>query len=343
MSKILKSRPTQKQIAEKLGLSAATVSLALRDNPVVAKSTRELVQQAMRDTGYVRNLAAASLRTGRSNIVGVSLPNVACDVYGDLLMAVERAFEETGTVIVINNHEGDVEKVDRFISTLATYGADALLIAPPCSTPETVLKRAGDHGMPILYLGTVPVGGDAEAESIGMDDHAAGVMAARHLIDRGYERLYIVGGREGDAATEARVVGFREALAEADMPWDDTLRVPCAADAEDASGAWRAVLERTPAPTGIVCANDLTARGACRVLREYGMQPGADIGLIGIGSERGREFSVPLLTMVCADTSVMGRLGATAILSRLENPEAEARRVLLEPVLLPGETTMRRH
>lgn len=332
MGKILRTRPTQKQIAEKLGLSAATVSLALRDNPVVAKATRDLVQQAMQEAGYVRNIAAASLRTGRSNIIGVSLDTVTHGFFADMLVAIERALEPSGAVILINNHEGDVEKLDRFISTLATYGADALMVSPPPETTVPAMERAEKHGMPVLYLGQ-QVEGAGAADLVAMDDYAAGRMAADHLLAMGYGRLCLVGA----SCTKARVAGFRAALEQAGVSWEQALWVPC----DDPVVGLNAVLAREgdERPTGIICADDLTSRAACATLRAAGIEPGAEIGLAGIGSERGREFTVPLLTMVCGDTQALGRLGAETILSRLENPDAPPCRIILDPKLMPGETS----
>lgn len=335
MTKIMKNRPTQKQIAEQLGLSAATVSLALRDNPVVAKSTRELVHQAMRDTGYVRNLAAASLRTGRSNIVGVSVQSVAHSAFGDLLVAIERAFEDSGTVILINNHDDDVEKLDRFISTLATYGADALLVAPPSDTPLSVMERVGKHGMQVLYLGS-DVEEDAESDLVGLDNIAAGAMAARHLIEAGFDRLCLVGGRVDSSISRARMEGVKGALAEAGMSWSDDLWIPCAADVGEAVAALQSALARDPAPTGIVCAGDTVLRVADGVVQDSGRIAGGDIGLVGLGTERGAEVSRSSLAMVCGDTRMIGRLGAETILARLETPDMEPRRVILDPKLVPG-------
>jgi len=334
----MKNRPTQKQIAEKLGLSAATVSLALRDNPVVAKATRELVQQAMRDTGYVRNLAAASLRTGRSNIVGVSFHTVAHSFFGDMLVAVQRVFDTSGTVILINNHEGDVEKLDRFISTLATYGADALLVAPPPGTPMSVMERVGKHGMQVTYLG-YHVEEDDDTDMVVVDERMAGELAARHLIDAGYERLCIIGGQADGSVSRARVAGFRSVLEERGMAWRDDLWTPCHLSLEGAVDALNAALDRDPAPTGIVCSGNTVSRVAITVLHDRALSPGRDVGLVGIGSERGAESSVSTMTMVCGDMNNIGRLGAETLLARLADPDMERCRLVIEPTLIMGRTS----
>ncbi len=340
MMKTMKSRPTQKQIADKLGLSAATVSLALRDNPVVAKSTRDLVQQAMRETGYVRNLAAASLRTGRSNIVGVSFHTVAHSYYGELLVSIERAFADTGTVILVNNHEEDIDKLDRFISTLATYGADALLVAPPPGTPLSVMERVGQHGMPVLYMGR-HVEGDESADLVGMDERMAGEMAARHLIEAGYDRLCMVGGQEGNSISLARVAGFRAALEAAGLEWSEDCWIPSSTRRLEAVEALKSALARDPAPHGIVCSGNSVASVTCGLVKEAGLQPGRDVGLVGIGSERIAEATSPRMTMVCEDIDTLGQLGAETILGRLQDPEKKTSRIVLDPRLVVGETSRR--
>ncbi len=338
MTKTIKTRPTQKQIAEKLGLSAATVSLALRDNPVVAKSTRELVQQAMRETGYVRNLAAASLRTGRSNIVGVSFHTLSRNPFGELLCAIERAFEESGTVILINSHEGDANKLDRFISTLATYGADALLVAPPVDTPLSVMERVGHHGMPVLYLGHDVIE-DAMSDRIAMDERAAGEMAAQHLLDAGYDRLCFVGGKDPTAIGEERLKGFRSALEIAGIKWSDAFHMPSAVDSVLESVT--ELLESNGAPTGLVCDGYDTGLSAMEALLNLAKVPGADIGLVGIGSGLASRITVPRMTMVGQDTEAMGKLGAKTLLARLENPDAAVCQIVLAPKLVIGGTSTR--
>jgi len=340
MTKIMKPRPTQKQIAEKLGLSAATVSLALRDNPVVAKSTRDLVQQAMRDTGYVRNLAAASLRTGRSNIVGVSFESIAHNSFGALLRSIERAFEQSGAVILINSHEGDPDKLDRFISTLATYGADALLVAPPADTPLSMMERVGHHGMPVLYLGPDVVE-DRSSDRVGMDEEAAGRMAAQHLLDSGYERPCFIGEIGNSATAKARLKGFRSVLKKAGIKWNDDCLASCRATVDDATDAVKVLLDGVSAPVGLVCNGDEIGVGAMKALLDLGRKPGADIGLVAIGSERTASMCVLRMTIVCEDTEAMGKLGAETMLARLEDDEAEVRQIVLEPKLIVGGTSTR--
>ncbi len=337
MKKLPRARPTQKQIAEKLGLSAATISLALRDNPVVAKATRELVQQAMRDTGYVRNLAAASLRTGRSNIVGVSFPDIAHGYFGEMLIAIERTFAASGTVVLINNHGEDVASLERFTGTLATYGADALIVAPPPNTPLSLMEAVRKHGMQTLYFRRF-LPDDNSADYVGIDHTKAVDMAVDHLRDSGYENLFLVGGEPGTSVSDERVEGFRNALKRAGIGWQDDRWLNCPANGEDARDALKALLQRFSTPVGLVCYNDLVGAGAISATRSAGLEVGRDVGIVAISGTRGSVMTSPSLTMVAVEAADIGETAANTLLERLADTAPEAKCIVLEPKLVIGES-----
>ena len=337
MEKIVSPRPTQKQIAEKLGLSAATVSLALRDNPVVAKATRDLVQQAMRDVGYVRNLAAASLRTGRSNIVGVSIHNIAHSYFGEMLIAIERAFAASGTVILINNHDEDVGKLERFIGTLATYGADALLVAPPPETPVSLMDTVRKHGMHPMYFRRY-LEDDDTSDYVGIDNEKAVTLAVQHLVRNGYNHIHLVGGEPGTSVARERVDGFRTALKGAGIEWNDELWHDSPANGEGGRAAMEKLFKRNKKPFGVICYNDLVGAGAISAAHAAGRAIGRDVGIISIGGTGATRMTSPPLTTVDVDTMEVGKLAAETLLQRLSDPESAPKRIALEPRLLLGES-----
>ena len=144
-------RPTQREIARRLGLSPATVSLALRDSPMIAEATRELVRQAVAEAGYVPNVAASALRTGRTRIVGVSFHNIAHQFFAEMLIAVEERLGAAGVVLFLNNHGEDLGNFRRFVESLAAYGADGLLVSPPPEATVATLEPIRRLGAPVVY------------------------------------------------------------------------------------------------------------------------------------------------------------------------------------------------
>ena len=145
-------RPTQRELAARLGLSPATVSLAMRDSPMIAEETRRLVQAALREAGYVQNRAAAALRTGRTRIVGVSFHNIAHQFFAEMLIAIEESLGRQGIVVFLNNHGEKAESLARFVDSLAAYGAEGLLVSPPPDVTAEIFAPIRRMGVPLVYV-----------------------------------------------------------------------------------------------------------------------------------------------------------------------------------------------
>ncbi len=129
-------------IAESLGLSTATISLALRDSPLVASDTREKIKDQARALGYIYNRRAASLRTSRSGIIGVVFHDVMNPFYGEILKAIESELDRSRQTFILSNHYDSVEKQRTFLETLLQLGSDGVIMSPAIGTPTEDLKLA---------------------------------------------------------------------------------------------------------------------------------------------------------------------------------------------------------
>lgn len=330
-------RPTQRQIAQRLGLSPATVSLALRDSPMIAAETRALVCEAMREAGYVPNAVAASLRTGRSRIVGVSFHNIAHQFFAEMLIAIEKRMTEGGAAVLINNHDENPESLVRFVETLAAYGADGLIVSPPPHVTVEVLAPLRRRGVPIVYVSR-HIRTDAGADRVINADHAAMRAATARLLALGHRRLVLVGGDPGTTVAEDRLSGFRAELTAAGLAWSDDLWLRCRPRLVEGAAAALRALDRDPPPTGMVCFNDLVAFGVMNAMRTRGYEPGRDIGVVALGgTDEGAAFH-PSLTTVLDNPGKIGRLAAEILAARMKTPEAAPRHVMLDPKLLVRES-----
>lgn len=334
-------RPTQRQIAEKLGLSPATVSLALRDSPMIAGETRRLVREAVEAAGYVRNAAASALRTGRTRIVGVSFHNIAHQFFAEMLIAIEDAFSQAGIAVFINNHGENPASLQRFVANLAAYGAEGLLVSPPPFTDPGVFAPLREGGAPLVYVSRHLEGDDAADRVINADAQAIGRAVAR-LVDVGRRRLVLLGGAAGTTVAAARAEGFREGLAAANLEWRPDMWLQCRPRLQEGAATARAAMARAPAPDGLVCFNDLVAFGAMNSLRALGFEPGRGVGLVGIGGTDEAAAFFPPLTTVHDNPVRIGQLAAGMLLARLENPAAPPAHVTLEPKLVIRESCLRR-
>lgn len=139
-------------IAETLGLSTATVSLALRDSPLVAAVTRDKIKEQARALGYIYNRRAASLRTSRSGIIGVVVHDIMNPFYGEILKAIEAELDRDKQTFILSNHYDSVEKQRDFIETLLQLGGDGVIMSPAIGTPPQDIQLAEDNGMPAILI-----------------------------------------------------------------------------------------------------------------------------------------------------------------------------------------------
>ena len=326
-------RPTQRQIADKLGLSPATVSLALRGNPAIAVETRKLVQQAMRESGYVHNAAAAGLRTGRTRIVGVSFHNIAHQFFAEMLIAIERTFSAAGVVIFINNHDENSDNLARFVDSLASYGAEGLLVSPPPNTDPAIFQAIRARGMPVAFVSRHAPGEDW-ADWVINADAVAMRRAAGRLIATGRRNIALIGGQPGTTVADDRVAGFRAEIEAAGMAWSDARWAQCRPRLAEGAAAAARALAADPRPDGLVCFNDLVAFGAISAIRAAGLEPGRDVGVVGIGGTDEAAAFHPALTTVLDNPDKIGRLAAQMLLRRIEHPGAPPQHVTLNPALV---------
>jgi DNA-binding LacI/PurR family transcriptional regulator len=144
-------------IAEALGLSTATVSLALRDSPLVADVTRDRIKEKAIELGYIYNRRAASLRTSRSGIIGVVVHDIMNPFYAEILKAIETELDRSRQTFILSNHYDSVDKQRNFIETLLQLGGDGVIMSPAIGTPASDIRLAEDNGMPaILIARSVP-------------------------------------------------------------------------------------------------------------------------------------------------------------------------------------------
>ncbi len=147
-------------IAETLGISTATVSLALRDSPLVASATRDKIKEQARALGYIYNRRAASLRTSRSGIIGVVVHDIMNPFYGEILKAIESELDRSQHTFILSNHYDSVEKQRNFIETLLQLGGDGVIMSPAIGTPPEDIIMAEENGLPAVLIARTVAGAD---------------------------------------------------------------------------------------------------------------------------------------------------------------------------------------
>lgn len=330
-------RVTLQRLALDLGLSTATVSLALRDSPVVAEGTRLRVQEAARASGYVPNRSAAALRTARTNTIAVGLHEILNPAFTELLAALDDALSAAGKTILLGVSQEDVARQTRVLGTLAEYRPDAFIVSPAAHTRVEDLKALAATGIPVVQV-TRELEGSG-LDFAGSDDTLGQMRAVAHLVELGHRRIAMIGGHEGMSTGRKRLAGYRSGLEAAGLALDPALVISGPGLREVGRAAVARLLALDDPPTAAVCFSDLSAFGALMGLQAAGLTAGTDFSLVGFGDIAEAALWHPALTTVYTRIPEYGRSAARLALARIAEPERTVERVELEPRLVVRATT----
>jgi len=308
-------------IAESLGLSTATVSLALRDSPLVADGTRDKIKAQAQSLGYIYNRRAASLRTSRSGIIGVVVRDIMNPFYAEILGAIESELDRQRQTFILSNHYDSVEKQRNFIETLLQLGGDGVIMSAAIGTPPEDIQLAEDNGMPaILIARSVD---DISLPTYRGDDAYGIALATNHLIGLGHRCIAMVGGTDQTSTGRHRYEGYVQALEKAEIEVDPNLRIPGPRTKQSGFEAAVNFLSLPQKPTAAVCWNDLVAIGLMNGIARAGLTPGKDVSVTGYDDLEEASIATPALTTVWNGQAEVGRMAARALLEKL-NGSTEA-------------------
>lgn len=323
-------RTTLEDIATAAGVSRATVSLVVRRSPLVAEDTRSRVEQVMADLDYVRDIGAARLRNNSSRTVGLIVPNLVNPFFTEFLAGVEQVMEQQDRVVLLANSEDDPRRQHDIIQRFRGHGVDGIILCPAEGTDDTLPGRIRAWGLPVVQA-LREIGAD-ETDYAGAD-YVAGVgMAMRHLVELGHRRIAFLSVRARTSAREERLRGLSRALddtgldaagtVEADLTW------------EGAAKAATDILALEPRPTAVLCFNDVLAAGLMLGLRTAGVQPGAEMAVVGLDDLPLSELVFPALTSVAMQPCAIGAGAARLLARRLEDRGAATERFIQMPQLV---------
>jgi LacI family transcriptional regulator len=334
-------RITLQQIADALEISTATVSLALRDNPVIAKSTRIAVQNTARQMGYVHNRGTAALRGARTNIVAVAFHDITNPFFAEMLAAIDEAVRASGRTILLGTCGEDRERQRGVLSSLREHHPDGIIMCPVTGSTEHEMETLVESGIPIVQVSREVTG--AGIDFVGADDALGTRVAIDHLAALGHRRIAMVGGTESTSTGRARHSSYREALVSRGLEADPDLLVAGAGGRDMGSRAVDQLLALEKPPTGVICYNDLTAFGVMHGLRRHGLAPGDDISVVGCDDVLESEQCYPALTTVSNRHIETAKLAARRLIERLSGEASEMVRIVLEPRLIVRGTTAAPH
>lgn len=319
-------------VARAAGVSASTVSRVISRPGMVASETRARVERVIADLDYRPSRVARRLRVeaGRSKLIGLILPDIQNPFFADLARGVEDASLERGYAVFLGNSDEDVAKESRYLDVMRAESVDGVIL-PPAAGSAGRLQGVLNDGVPVVCVDRRLPG--ARVDTVVMDNRRGARAATEHLIALGHRRIAFIEGLAGLSTTAERLDGYRAALRGAGIEPDP--RLFGAGGSRQAGG--RRVAEQLLAesrPTALIAGNSLMTLGALEAIRALGLRVPRDVALVGYDDLPWAHVVEPPLTVVRQKAARLGRRAVEVLLRRLEAPDGDPERVVLEPELV---------
>lgn len=324
--------PTLKDVAERAGVSYATVSRVLANKPNIREETRQRVLLAVQEIGYRPNRVARSLKSRNSQIIGVVVSNIIYDFFAPLVRAIEDYVSQHDFGLVLCNSDESPEKEIRCINLLIEENAAGVIIAPTVENNHAI-DLLLDTQIPVVTVDR-RVTNHAGPDSVVIDNARSAFRLIDHLITNGYRRIGAVVGSQEIYTARERYIGYRQALECHDIPLDPALvatNIPTVKNGYDLA---LSLLRMSDPPTALFTSNHLLASGALKAIKTAGLTIPDDVALVTFDNSTWTELVDPGLTVIEQPAARLGYTAADLLIQRIDNPHLPCRDVSLEAQLI---------
>jgi LacI family transcriptional regulator len=334
-----RARVTIRDVAEHAGVSFSTVSNVLNSPSIVTKRTRDKVEQAIEELGFVRDGVARHLRAGRGSTIGFVAFDIGNPLFATVARAIEDVVTERGYLVILCDAAGSIERERKQLTLLEEQRVAGILYTAVESKESSAIGRLRENNVAVVRLG-VPLQ-RRDRCCVSNDEKQGGRLAAEHLLELGHERIGMIGGPLALTPSRRRREGFLRGLVRAGLQLRAEFDVE-AAEMTMLSGeeAARRLFAGKKHPTAVFCHNDLIAFGALRALAARGLRVPEDVAVVGHDDIPFAEMSTVPLTSVRPRTDAIARNAVELLLEEMAG-EHEHRRIVLEPELVIRESTLR--
>jgi LacI family transcriptional regulator len=313
---------TMRDVARLAGVSVATVSAVINGTTTVSERLTAKVSKAMKALDYHPDQVARSLKVGRTQVIGMIVPDLTNAFFPEVIQGVEDAARAEGYSVILCNSNEDPEQERRHLSTLFSRRVDGVLLA--CADAAAAYDSLVRRRFPIVFVDRIPQG--VSHAGVSTDNEEGGYRATQHLIELGHERIAFITGRLRLSPHADRLSGFRKAMQERHLAVrDEYLRL---GDQTIETG-YRVGLELLrlgELPTAIIASNSRMLLGLMRAVNEVRLRCPEEVSLVGFDDFPWTQHLTPPLTVVSQAAHEMGREALKMVLSKIRAAEGSEER-----------------
>lgn len=330
-------------IAKELGITFSTVARALNDHPAISVSTKKAVRETAERLGYQPNKVASSLRSGKTQIIGVLVPRLDVSFFSSVVHGIESIMNERGYTLLLYQSQESAQRERKGIETFLRSRVDGIIASISLET-ETGddFAEIKKRNTPLAFFDRVLQ--QLEVPTVTTDDYRGGFMATEHLIQAGYRRIVHINQYSNINIFNERLRGYLDALKQYDLPIDERLLIKGDFSLEFGRQCVRDLLAGGVEFDAVFTLEDFTAMGVVQELKSAGVRIPEDVGVVGFANEAFTNLVSPTISTVDQRTVEMGEEVARLFLGLLEKGDYYNHKpiqIVLQPKLLIRESSNR--
>ena len=330
------SRVTIVDVAAEAGVSFGTVSRVINNDVHVRSETRSRVLEAMQRLGFVANRQARSLAGGKTNSIGLLVPDLGTGYIGEIIRGIDAELSLQNLDLILYTTHRTAAKEANYVANLAQGMVDGLLLVLPRS-PQDYIETLMGRNFPFVFIDHQGSGGACPA--VGATNWQGAYHATEYLIGLGHKRIGFITGSMDLGCAVDRLEGYRAALRTHHISGATDLVYEGAFFQPDGYAGASALLDLTDPPTAIFASNDVMAMGAMDAIRNRGRRIPEDISVIGFDNIPQSAMVYPPLTTVQQPLEKMGRAATQILLDILKDPDKDVGRIELPTELIVRNST----
>lgn len=323
---------TMHDVAARAGVSQSTVSHFLNGTRPVHPETQRAIQRAIDETGYLQDALASSLRSGRSNTIGLAITAISNPYFAALVRRIEARVADLRRTVLLVDTADDEERELEAVRQLLRHRPEGVLLAQarPTSAAMDLLR---ERDVPTVLVDRVPPDVPPQVDAVGVENREPMRDLVEHVAGHGHRRIALLAGLPGIPTTNERIAGYRDGLAavgdaapprieHASFTYDET------------AAAMDALFAVDPAPTVVLGGNNQATIAAMRWCREHGLEVPDDLSIAGFDDFEWADFFAPRLTTVRQPIAELAEATVSLLESRLADPTQPGRVVRFAPTLV---------
>jgi LacI family transcriptional regulator, repressor for deo operon, udp, cdd, tsx, nupC, and nupG len=321
---------TIEDVARLAGLSRTTVSRVINNHPYVSEDKRKLVIEAMNKLGYAPNSLARSLRSQKTDIIALLIPRITNPFFSQLVESIEIAASKHGYQLIICQTRYSSEKELNYMNLLKTKQVDGVILASIQNDWE-VLAPFLDYG-PIVLCNEFNE--RANVPSVMLNQVHGGYIATKHLLEQGHRRIaYCCGSTRSNVASH-REIGFRKALSEYGIEFDEQYAFRDALHSEDGRRVFHQMMSLSESPTAVFTGSDEVAAGMISEAKKHGCKVPEELAVIGFDNQTITELMEPTITTVHQPVEKMAQKALEIMIEKIRSRTYRQREVYEFPLRL---------